>query len=359
MSHHRRARDLGIEFDGRTGPANAITDVPGVRVGHETLIAGESTRTGVTVVFPRSGDDLVVPVLAGVSSFNGFGEMTAFSFIREVGRFAGPIALTSSNSVGTVHAGVLKWMVRRFGESGLADWAIPVVAETWDGWLHDIDSFAVTEEHVAAALDCAGADAVADNAVAEGGIGGGTGMMSYGHKGGIGTASRQVTSGDHACTVGVLLQANFGRGEELVVRGKPLGRQWAKPQQPREGDGSVIVIVATDAPLLPYQLARVARRATVGIARTGTCGRTGSGDIFLAFSTAHADTMQKLEQSAAPLPLSFVPDARINPLFEAVGQATEEAVLNALAAGGSMQGYKGRTVAAFRDSLAANAGADR
>jgi L-aminopeptidase/D-esterase-like protein len=340
-----RARDLAIEFDGEPGPHNAITDVPGVRVGHHTLIAGDDIRTGVSAVLPRPPEQLTVPVNAGVAAFNGFGEMTGVNFVREAGRFAGPIALTGTNSIGAAHAGVLKWMVKHHGPSALDDWTLPVVAETWDGWLHRCDDFTVTEEHVARALDAAAA-----GAVVEGGVGGGTGMTCYGFKGGIGSASRRVTVGDHHCTVGVLLQANFGRRDELVVRGDAVGRSWAAEDAgQRQGDGSVIVLIATDAPLLPYQLARVARRATVGIARTGTCGRNGSGDMFLAFSVANREALAALETSRAPLAMHFVPDSLSDPLFEATARATEEAVLNALASGEAMSGHRGHRIGAFAD----------
>jgi D-aminopeptidase len=332
-----RARDLGIPFDGTPGPHNAITDVAGVEVGHETLVAGDDVRTGVTAILPRPRADLAVPVAAGLASFNGYGELTGASFVRDMGRFAGPIALTSSNSIGTAHEAILRWMVARVGESGLSDWGIAVVGETWDGWLHDIDGFHVRGEHVAAALDRAGT-----GPVAEGSVGGGTGMLLYGYKGGIGTASRRVALGDPEYTVAALVQANFGRHGELVVRGLPLGKRWSAPEEPRLGDGSIIVIVATDAPLLPVQLARVARRATIGLARTGTCGRQGSGDLFLAFSTANAAAMAALQTAREPIAYQFVADGRLDALYEATAQATEEAILNALVAARTMTGLRGR-----------------
>jgi D-aminopeptidase len=244
-------------------------------------------------------------------------------------------------------------MVARFGESGLSDWGIAVVGETWDGWLHHIDGFHVRGEHVARALDGA-----ATGPVAEGSVGGGTGMWCYGYKGGIGSASRRVALGSGDYVVGALVQANFGKRAELAVRGLPLGKRWDAPgADPRLGEGSIIVVLATDAPLMPVQLARVARRATIGLARTGTCGRQGSGDLFVAFSTANQAAMAELQSAREPLPFRFVADGLLDALYEATAQATEESIINALVAARAMTGYRGRAaqgiphdelVAAFR-----------
>ncbi len=278
-----RARDLGLSFRGRPGPLNAITDVPGIEVGYTTLIEGDNIRTGVTAIHPRGKTDPGNPVAAGFHSQNGNGEMTGVSWIEESGTFAGPIAITNTHAVGIAHAGIVAWTVEHHPELAHA-WLLPVAAETWDGYLNDINGHHVREEHVIAALGNA-----VSGPVAEGSVGGGTGMNCYQFKGGNGTASRLV--GNH--TVAVFVQANFGVRHELTICGTYLGERLAGDNPMAEftiappGAGSVIAIVATDAPLFPHQCKAMARRVTSGLARTGTSGSHFSGDLFLAFSTAN------------------------------------------------------------------------
>ncbi len=348
-----RARDLGVPFGGAPGPLNGITDVPGVTVGHETLIRDlppdasgpVAVRTGVTAVLPRGRESATTPVFAGWYSLNGNGEMTGTTWLEESGQMEGPLLITNTHSVGVVRDAAIKWLMRRQAAAGIdVLWGLPVVAETWDGRLNDINGHHVTDTHVFAALDAA-----RGGPVAEGNVGGGTGMVCYGFKGGIGTASRVVTIAKTPYTVGVLLQANFGRRAQLTVAGVPVGLeipQPATPAEPRpvEGDtGSVIVAVATDAPLLPHQLKRLARRVPMGLARTGSISGNGSGDIFVAFSTANAAAMTPAA-SAAPRPSSWVPNDAMDGLFAAVVEATEEAVINAMAAADTMTGHRGVTV---------------
>lgn len=352
---HPRARDLGIPFHGHTGRYNAITDVPGVEVGYTTLVDGDGplrvghgpVRTGVTAILPRGRGGVGRAVAAGWHTLNGNGEMTGTTWIEESGALNMPVLITNTHAVGPCHQGVIQWVVDHRPEAA-RQWLLPVVAETWDGYLNDINGAHVTSAHARAALDAASAD-LPD----EGAVGGGTGMTCYGFKGGSGTASRTVTYGTDTYTVGIFAQANFGKREELTVAGIPVGR-YLSDDNPQEdgnrlappGTGSVIVVVATDAPLLPGQCKALARRVPLGLARTGTTGSHFSGDIFLAFSTANEDA---LASTIPGLPraddlyhsIRFIPWGQIDPLYEATVQATEEAVINALVAARTMIGQDG------------------
>ena len=366
-----RARDLGIPFDGVPGPFNAITDVKGVEVGHATLISGEGklrvgagpVRTGVTAVWPR-GKSSNDPVFAGWFSLNGNGEMTGTTWVEESGFLDGPVMLTNTHSVGTVRDAVIAWGVnqgRKPGTNTFGEFffSLPVVAETYDGFLNDINGFHVKEAHVFEAIESA-----SPGPVAEGNVGGGTAMICYGYKGGIGTASRRVSDEEGAYTVGVLVQCNAGGRRELRVAGVPVGIEM--PAEPLmaggespypEHVGSIIIVVATDAPLLPHQLKRLARRASAGYIRTGSVSHNSSGDIFIAFSTANrlaagpADAAigaadPEHARSAVPQ-LTMLPNERIDPLFRATVEATEEAIINALVAAETMTGVDERTVHAL------------
>ena len=359
-----RARDLGISVGtGTPGPLNAITDVTGVRVGHTTLIEGDGplavgrgpVRTGVTVVMPHGGDVWDEPVFAGSHRLNGNGEMTGLEWLRESGTLTSPIALTNTHSVGVVHDALIAAEVRHRGAGDY--WGLPVVAETWDGVLNDINGFHVRAEHVAEALDAA-----RGGAVAEGSVGGGTGMICHGFKGGIGTASRLVADAGSNFTVGVLVQANYGRRERLRVNGVPVGERVSAedvplpgPAQPGRaappGAGSIIVVVATDAPLLPHQCERLAQRAGLGLARTGGVGEHWSGDLFIAFATGNRDFGVGADRGETRAPatvaLTMLSDAHITPLFDAVVEATEEAILNALLGAETMTGRDGITAHAL------------
>ena len=338
-----RARDLGIPFDGTTGPHNAITDVNGVEVGFSTIIRDPDVRTGVTAILPRgraSGD----PVMAGWFSLNGNGEMTGTTWIEEAGFLEGPVFITNTHSVGVVRDAAIAWSVKN-GRM-FQPWSLPVVAETWDGVLNDINGFHVKPEHVFQTLDSA-----RGGAVAEGNVGGGTAMICYEFKCGTGTASRKVDAQAGGYSVGVLVQANHGRRTELRVAGVPVGRQIPAPPR-RAGvqdaavaqeQGSIIIVVATDAPLLPHQLKRLARRASLGLARTGATSGNGSGDIFIAFSTANAGAASKTDVAQ----VSMLSNARISALFTATVEATEEAIVNALVAAETMSGSGGRTIDAI------------
>jgi D-aminopeptidase len=355
-----RARDLGVPFDGTTGTLNAITDVPGVEVGTTTLIRGESAlkvgdgpvRTGVTVVLPRGAKDND-PVYAGWFSLNGNGEMTGTTWVEESGFLEGPVGITNTHSVGTVRDAMIAWGLKH-GALKQA-WSLPVVAETWDGFLNDINGFHVKPDDVFAALDSA-----KGGAVAEGNTGGGTGMVCYGFKGGTGTASRVIAAADGGYTVGVLVQCNCGRRPQLTIAGVPVGKEIpdnvpyaantpgvhpaALPGSETQGDvGSIIIVVATDAPLLPHQLKRIARRAALGLARTGSVSGNGSGDIFIAFSTANP----RADQPPGPNSVLTVSNERISPLFTATVEATEEAIVNAMVAAKTMTGIDGHTVIAL------------
>ena len=350
-----RARALGLPFAGRPGRWNAITDVPGVEVGYVTLIEGEHVRTGVTAIHPRGPVGTGDPVAAGFHSQNGNGEMTGVSWINESGTFTGPVAITNTHAVGVAHAGIVAWTVRHYPEVAEM-WLLPVAAETWDGYLNDINGHHVTEDTVIAALS-----ATSSGPVEEGSVGGGTGMNCYEFKGGSGTASRLISFAGAQYTVGVFVQANFGRRHELILAGIPLGDDLAADNPMAEhsahsraaappGSGSVIAVVATDAPLFPHQCQAFARRVTSGLARTGTSGSHFSGDLFLAFSTGNPGALRpgprRLQQ------LSFIPWGSLDPFFEAVVQATEEAVVNALVANDDMTGRDGhRTPALPRDRV--------
>lgn len=345
-SGKKRARGWGLPMAGTTGPCNAITDVPGVAVGLTTLTADEpaTVRTGVTAILPRPAADLLNPVWAGCFSMNGNGEMTGCHWINEAGWFTGPITITNTLSLGMAHHGTVRWMVRRFGPR-LEDknlWILPVAAETYDGWLNDITGLHVAEDHVLAAIDAA-----KTGPVAEGGVGGGTGMIAYEFKGGTGTASRRVKVGGEDFTVGVLVQANHGLRPWLTVCGTPVGKD-----MPTDGAaeswsherGSIIVVVATDAPLLPIQLQRLARRAAIGIGRGGTPSGNNSGDIFLAFSTANDPGILP---EPARLRFDVLGNDGLDPMFMGVVEAVDEAVLNAMLAADTCTGYKGRVVKAI------------
>ncbi|MGE0724232.1 MAG: P1 family peptidase [Alphaproteobacteria bacterium] len=344
MTVRTRARALGIPFAGETGPANAITDVSGVRVGHTTLIRGDGplvigegpVRTGVTAILPHADAERPIPVWAGMHSFNGAGELTGAHIVAEYGWYLGPVCLTGTHSVGVVHDASLRWFMRRFGAHAAPDmWHLPIVGETWDGGLNDSYGHHVKAEHVLAAIDGA-----AGGAVAEGGVGSGTGMTCYGFKGGIGTSSRVVETADRRWTVGALVQANFGRRGELRVLGRPYPESHAPPTP----DGSIIGIVGTDAPLLPHQLQRVARRAVLGMARTGSAGHNGSGDIFLAFSVGNPLPMGVARGVTA---IDHLPNGRLDPIFAAAADAIEESILNALAMAETMVGRDGKRAEAI------------
>ena len=352
-----RARSLGIPFAGTPGPWNAITDVPGVQVGYVTLIEGDSARTGVTAIHPRGPDGATDPVAAGYFSQNGNGEMTGLPWIAESGTFCLPIAITTTHAVGIAHAGIVAWTAGHYPERGDA-WSLPVAAETWDGYLNDTSGHHVTEAAVIAALEAA-----QSGPIEEGSVGGGTGMNCYQFKGGNGTASRTVPYRSTTYTVGVFLQANFGERWELTLGGLPLGELLTEdnPMPGRSsqppGAGSVIAIVATDAPLLPHQCAAMARRVTLGLARTGTTGSHYSGDLFLAFSTGNPGAVSLHRRQAeehAYDQLTFIPWGAMNPFLTAVVHGVEEAVANALVANEEMTGRDGhRSPALPRDQVAA------
>ncbi len=345
-----RARDLGVPFDGTPGPLNSITDVSGVEVGQTTLISGNGplvvgkgpVRTGVTAILPRGkqNGDLVY---ASWFSQNGNGEMTGTTWIEESGFLEGPIAITNTHSVGVVRDAVIAWEFQH--KRMRQPWALPVVAETWDGYLNDLNGFHVKPEHVFQALDTA-----KPGPVEEGGVGGGTGMICYGFKGGIGTASRVLPANDGGYTVGLLVQCNCGSRSQLRIAGVPVGKQIAQ-DAPRASNifreqadiGSIIIVVATDAPLLPHQLKRLARRATMGLARTGSTSGNGSGDIFIAFSTANPGAAN----APGPNTVQTMANDRMSPLFSATVEATEEAIVNAIVGAKTMTGIDGHTVVAL------------
>jgi L-aminopeptidase/D-esterase-like protein len=355
-----RARELGVPFDGRPGALNAITDVKPVEVGDVTLISGDGplvvgkgpVRTGVTAIFPRGKANLD-PVYAGWFAQNGNGEMTGTTWVEESGFLEGPIGLTNTHSVGMVRDSIIGWYIdtKKISEQ---PWILPVVAETWDGRLNDIDGFHVKKEDVIAALDDAKA-----GMVPEGNVGGGTGMVCYGFKGGDGTASRVLPAAQGGYTVGVLVQCNCGRRYQLTIAGMPVGKMIpqtaAKMESPTfrgpagdaDGDvGSIIIVVATDAPLLPTQLKRLARRATMGLARTGSTSGNSSGDIFIAFSTANGGAY-KSSGSTRPNTVQTLGNDDMNGLFEATVQATEEAIVNAMVAAKTMIGANRLTIEAL------------
>lgn len=328
------SRELGIPFLGRPGLLNAITDVPGVAVGHCTLIDGADIRTGVTAILPRGQSD-ADPVFAGWFSLSGNGEMTGTAWIEESGCLDGPIVITNTHSVGVVRDSVIAWQIerdRRPSQNRYGDmfWSLPLVSETYDGFLNDINGFHVKKEHVFAALDQA-----AGGEVEEGNVGGGTGMVAYGFKGGIGTSSRIVDE----FTLGVLVQTNMGQRSQLTVAGVPAGLHLTEDlpaRLPQEEMGSIIIVIATDAPLLPHQLDRVAKRATMGLARTGSTAHNGSGDLFLAFSTAPIGENVRM-----------LPNERLSAFFDAAVEGIEEAILNAMLQAKTMTGRAGHTVTAL------------
>lgn len=356
-----RARGLGIPLPGTPGPANAITDVDGVLVGYSTLIKGDGrlsmghgpVRTGVTAILPLGRDGVGVALAAGYHSFNGNGEMTGASWLEEAGSLSMPILITNTHAVGPCHRGVIDWVARNKPQLA-SQWLLPVVAETWDGYLNDINGSHVTVDHAIEAIDNA-----AGGGIEEGSVGGGTGMNCYAFKGGSGSASRIVDYGHRAYTVGVFLQANFGSRQEISIAGVPLGHELAA-DNPMEayfsggptGAGSCIGIVATDAPLLPGQCKALARRVPLGLARTGTAGSHFSGDIFLAFSTANGDALNGRFPKGAPSNesyshMDFIPWGRMDDFYTAVVQATEEAVLNTLVANAEMVGRDGNRTPAL------------
>ena len=358
-----RARELGIPFEGTPSTHNAITDVPGVLVGMTTLVSGDGplitdggpVRTGVTAILPVGQDNVRKAVPAGVYSLNGNGEMTGTHWITETGGLSGPIMITNTHAVGTVHRGVIEWTKKHHPEAAI-EWLLPVVAETWDGYLNDINGAHVTTDHAVAAIESA-----TTGAVAEGSFGGGTGMNCYGYKGGNGTSSRIVNFGGQEYVVGVFLQANFGDRDELRIAGIsmkdldvpfPMGEStWISDDRTRAvppGAGSVIAIVATNAPLLPDQCRALARRVPLGLARTGTAGGHFSGDIFLAFSTSNAGELSSGFPESSPHDatlrnLSFVPWNYMDAFFTAVVQCVEESVVNALICNDTMVGRDGNT----------------
>ncbi|MGH9322238.1 MAG: P1 family peptidase [Vicinamibacteria bacterium] len=336
-----RARDLGVPFEGATGPLNAITDVQGVEVGHTTLIEGDAVRTGVTVVLPE-GKGGKNQVFAAWFTLNADGEMTGTTWIEESGILEGPVAITNTHSVGTVHQAVIEWSVRNVKD---LSWSLPVVAETWDGGLYDINGFHVKPQHVFAAIESA-----SGGPVAEGNVGGGTGMRAYQFKGGIGTSSRVVETPHGSYTLGVLVQANYGLRPQLRIAGAPVGLEMADllPERDAEGgaddDGSIIIVVATDAPVLPHQLKRIAKRASLGLARNGSIASNGSGDIFIAFSTFHKSIGT---EEGGLYDLKMLGNSDLNPLFKATVESTEEAVINAMVAAETMTGKDGTKVYAI------------
>ena len=337
-----RAREIGIPFEwGTPGRWNAITDVPGVEVGHVTLIEGEGVRTGVTAVLPRgNGDDARRECFGGYFSLNGNGEMTGVHWLEESGMLDGPILITNTNSVGVVRDAVIEYAARRWPPASNAwdwtVWSLPVVAETWDGGLNDVYGMHVTKQHAFDAIERA-----ASGAVAEGGVGGGTGMVCYEFKGGIGTSSRVLAAAEGSYALGVLVQANFGLRHQMRIAGIPVGVELRDGLNRSEDGGSVIIVVATNAPLLPHQAKRLARRAALGIARTGSVAGNGSGDLFVAFSTVPVPSPGPDGVAS----VAMLDNERMGPLFEAVVAATEEAVVNALVAGRTMTGWQGHRVA--------------
>jgi D-aminopeptidase len=356
-AHKPRARDLGIPFDGTPGKWNSITDVPGVEVGYSTIIHGDglhAARTGVTVIFPRGKNDFD-PVFAAWAPLNGVGEMTGVGFVQEEGILEGPIATTNSLSVGTVRDAISKWMVRTWTWTEIC--CLPVVAETHDGYLNDISSFFVREGDVFHAIQTA-----SGGPLLEGNVGGGTGMTTYGFKGGVGTSSRVVDGSWGRHSVGVIVQANSGLRNQLRIAGVEVGRELASMDHPHASldpkldreQGSIIITIATDAPFLPHQLVRLAKRATNGLARTGAIDDDLSGDIAIAFSTANrgqiigvSTASEEKLKNAKVSKVDMMPGSQIDPYFAAVTEATEEAVINALIAADTMTGYKGHRVEAI------------
>ena len=342
-----RARGLGIAFEGEPGPFNAITDVSGVEVGYETLIRGEGklevgkgpVRTGVTAILPRGRAGAAIPCAAGAFSLNGNGEMTGLSWVEESGELQTPITITNTHSCGVTRDATIRWMVKHGIGTG-QDWGLPVAAETYDGFLNDINGFHVSVKSTFKALDGA-----AGGPLEMGSVGGGTGMMTYEFKGGSASSSRRVAAAGGSYMVGAFVQSNFGRRHELTVRGKAVGRQLTGGEFLSKGTGSIIAVIATDAPLLAHQLKRLARRVPLGLARTGTIGHNGSGDIFLAFSTANREAFAT--PGGQPRHLQALGNEDMDPLFEAVVETIEEAVIDAMVANRAMTGINDFTVQAL------------
>lgn len=347
-----RARRYAIPFGGQPGPNNAITDVPGVSVGYATLIKGDGplvigkgpVRTGVTAILPRPRGELDVPVFAGLFSANGNGEMTGSHIIEEIGTFNFPITITNTHSCGVTRDGTLRWMGEKAPQALEATWGLPVAAETYDGFLNDINGHHVTIAHVADAIEGA-----AGGPIEEGSVGGGTGMITYGFKAGSGTASRLVEWKGQVFALGCFVQSNFGPRRNLTIRGRRVGADLVEPRvverTQRRDKGSIIAVVVTDAPFMPHQLKRLARRVPLGIAWTGGLGYHSSGDIFLAFSTANREAAAG--KSGALAQACYIPDCDIDPFFDAVAETTEEAILNALVANRDMVGRDGNFVPAL------------
>jgi D-aminopeptidase len=339
-----RARDLGIPFDGTPGPLNAITDVKGVEVGHATIISGAGklvvgsgpVRTGVTAVLPR-GKNSEDSVFSGWFSLNGNGEMTGTTWVEESGFLDGPVLITNTHSVGTVRDAVIAWRVKR-GFRGEYPWSLPVVAETWDGYLNDINGFHVKPEHAFTSLNIA-----RSGPVAEGNVGGGTGMICHEFKGGIGTSSRKLDAKAGGYTLGVLVQCNYGLRSQLRIAGVPVGSEITGDLVWSQETGSIIVVVATDAPLVAHQLKRLARRVSLGLGRMGSTSGNGSGDIFIAFSTANPNASSSKENAS----LTMLPNDGMDTLFQATVEATEEAIVNALVAAETMTGADNHRVVAL------------
>ncbi len=324
-----RARSIPVPFEGEPGPCNAITDVKGVKVGYTTLIEGEGPlvvgkgpiRTGVTAILPRPHADLARPAFAGYHSFNGNGELSGMHWIEEAGELLWPITLTNTHSCGLARDATIKWV---FGQAlkGPTDWSLPVAGETYDGDLNDINGFHVTDQHVFDAIDSA-----QSGPINQGSVGGGTGMICYDFNSGSGTASRQIEIAKKRYTVGVFVQANFGRRCDLVIAGIPVGRHLTGGEVRSRDMGSIIAVIATDAPLLPHQLKRLSRRACLGIGRSGTIGGNGSGDIFLAFST---QPVTGVEQNKPLNKVEYLSQGSLDPIFAAVVQAVDEAVIDSI-----------------------------
>jgi D-aminopeptidase len=362
LAPRQRLRDLGVTI-GRmpAGAQNAITDVAGVRVGHATIVSGEGplavgegpVRTGVTVIVPHEGDIGAEPLFAGYHVLNGNGEMTGLLWVKESGLLTSPIAITNTHSVGVVRDAIISYEIQRTRRLKVG-WSLPVVAETYDGWLNDINGMHVKPEHLWDALDAA-----SDGPVAEGCVGGGTGMICHEFKGGIGTSSRVLSEADGGWTVGVLVQANYGSRHLLRIDGVPVGElipcsevpgfreERARLGQREPGDGSIIIVVATDAPLLPHQCERLAQRATIGLARVGGIGANSSGDIFLAFATGNRGLLAAEGRTPLIASCRMVANNHMTPLFEACAEATEEAILNALCMATTTVGIEGRTMHAL------------
>ncbi len=350
-----RARALGIPFEGRPGANNAITDVSGVEVGYTTLISGEGklevgkgpVRTGVTAIIPRGRANAAASVWTGMHSLNGNGELTGSWWVEEAGHSDGPITITNTHSCGVARDATIEWLHHNTAKYGDGpSWGLPVAGETYDGWLNDINGFHVTKQHVFAAIEAAHG-----GPIEEGSVGGGTGMMLYGHKGGSGTASRIVSYEGSDYTVGAFVQANFGLRSQLTIAGIPMA-PYLPGADPYDSDtGSIIAVVGTDAPLISHQMKRLARRISLGVGRGGSHSGHGSGDIFMAFSTANSDALSK---PGALMKLDVIPDHRLDPFFAAVIQAVDEAIMNVLAVSETMVGIDGHTAQALdRERLVA------